>query len=109
MRGWSSLVARRSHKAKVVGSNPAPATIFLLALLAGCAQPTPPPVVTRVTFLQPDIPDSLLLCAGEPDAPTSNMQGAAVGYMILLRAAWLDCSDHLAAVKQALAAPETQK
>jgi hypothetical protein len=51
----------------------------------------------------------LLLCAGEPDAPTSNMQGAAVGYMILLRAAWLDCSDHLAAVKQALAAPETQK
>ncbi len=26
MRGWSSLVARRSHKPKVAGSNPAPAT-----------------------------------------------------------------------------------
>jgi phosphoenolpyruvate carboxylase len=27
--GWSSLVARRAHNPKVVGSNPAPATTFL--------------------------------------------------------------------------------
>ncbi len=26
--GWSSLVARRAHNPKVVGSNPAPATIW---------------------------------------------------------------------------------
>nr|AGY62887.1 ATPase [Escherichia coli] len=26
--GWSSLVARRPHKPKIVGSNPAPATTF---------------------------------------------------------------------------------
>ena len=26
--GWSSLVARRAHNPKVVGSNPAPATTF---------------------------------------------------------------------------------
>ena len=26
--GWSSLVARRAHNPKVVGSNPAPATSF---------------------------------------------------------------------------------
>ncbi len=26
--GWSSLAARRAHNPKVVGSNPAPATIF---------------------------------------------------------------------------------
>ena len=26
--GWSSSVARRAHNPKVVGSNPAPATIF---------------------------------------------------------------------------------
>ncbi len=26
--GWSSPVARRAHNPKVVGSNPAPATIF---------------------------------------------------------------------------------
>ena len=26
--GWSSLVARRAHNPKVVGSNPAPATKF---------------------------------------------------------------------------------
>ncbi len=34
--GWSSLVARRAHNPKVVGSNPAPATnssIFQLFLL----------------------------------------------------------------------------
>lgn len=27
--GWSSLVARRAHNPKVVGSNPAPATILV--------------------------------------------------------------------------------
>ena len=27
--GWSSLVARRAHNPKVVGSNPAPATILI--------------------------------------------------------------------------------
>ncbi len=32
--GWSSLVARRAHNPKVVGSNPAPATIFRLNALA---------------------------------------------------------------------------
>ena len=29
--GWSSLVARRAHNPKVVGSNPTPATIPVLA------------------------------------------------------------------------------
>jgi ribosome maturation factor RimP len=28
--GWSSLAARRAHNPKVVGSNPAPATKFLV-------------------------------------------------------------------------------
>ncbi len=31
--GWSSLVARRAHNPKVVGSNPAPATTATLAQL----------------------------------------------------------------------------
>ena len=32
--GWSSLVARRAHNPKVVGSNPAPATnLFIWILL----------------------------------------------------------------------------
>ncbi|EDP58644.1 protein-export membrane protein [Vibrio sp. AND4] len=30
--GWSSLVARRAHNPKVVGSNPAPATNLILLL-----------------------------------------------------------------------------
>ena len=30
--GWSSLVARRAHNPKVVGSNPTPATKFLSQL-----------------------------------------------------------------------------
>ncbi len=32
--GWSSLVARRAHNPKVVGSNPAPATTFRLIATA---------------------------------------------------------------------------
>jgi hypothetical protein len=28
--GWSSSVARRAHNPKVVGSNPAPATILVI-------------------------------------------------------------------------------
>jgi hypothetical protein len=31
--GWSSMVARRAHNPKVVGSNPAPATNFIFNLL----------------------------------------------------------------------------
>ena len=31
--GWSSLVARRAHNPKVVGSNPAPATNLMLKVV----------------------------------------------------------------------------
>ena len=37
--GWSSLVARRAHNPKVVGSNPAPATKFYA--LRGVAREAP--------------------------------------------------------------------
>ena len=33
--GWSSLVARRAHNPKVIGSNPVPATFSLGAFIAG--------------------------------------------------------------------------
>ena len=33
--GWSSLVARRAHNPKVVGSNPAPATTFKAPIYIG--------------------------------------------------------------------------
>ena len=36
--GWSSLVARRAHNPKVVGSNPAPATISYFNDCGGVAQ-----------------------------------------------------------------------
>ncbi len=36
--GWSSLVARRAHNPKVVGSNPAPATNFSSREYATLAQ-----------------------------------------------------------------------
>ena len=39
--GWSSQVARQAHNLKVVGSNPAPATIF---------SPTKPVSVSRPLF-----------------------------------------------------------
>jgi hypothetical protein len=76
---------------------------ILCLLLAGCA--SPPPVVTKMEYLRPDVPPALLTCAPEPAVPTSDMQSAAVQYMIRLNGAWQDCSDHLAAVGQALAAP----
>ena len=64
--GWSSLVARRAHNPKVVGSNPAPATIrisnpllagFLLAnsaaqvgyLSRSLGKPPTSPLHTRIT------------------------------------------------------------
>ena len=37
--GWSSLVARRAHNPKVVGSNPTPAIAYLIGT---CAQPRVP-------------------------------------------------------------------
>ena len=37
--GWSSLVARRAHNPKVVGSNPAPATILGKPLTRGFLLP----------------------------------------------------------------------
>jgi hypothetical protein len=76
--------------------------------LAGCASTPPPQIVTKIQFVQPDIPSSLLTCAPEPDAPATDMQGDAVRYMVLLRGAWLDCSDHLKAVGAALADPDLQ-
>jgi hypothetical protein len=33
--GWSSMVARRAHNPKVVGSNPAPATNYFMLELSG--------------------------------------------------------------------------
>ena len=55
--GWSSLVARRAHNPKVVGSNPAPATINLRP--CGQAVKTPPfhggipsSILGRVTIIR---------------------------------------------------------
>jgi hypothetical protein len=72
-----------------------------LLLLAACSTPAP---VVRTVYLLPDVPPSFLTCSDAPPVPTSTLQSAAVDYMIEQRAAWLDCSDHLAAVGQALAA-----
>ena len=37
--GWSSLAARRAHNPKVVGSNPAPATIIYRHILTDMVRP----------------------------------------------------------------------
>ena len=47
--GWSSLVARRAHNPKVVGSNPAPATqLIILISYAQIAQSVEHSAVNRV-------------------------------------------------------------
>jgi hypothetical protein len=73
--------------------------LLAVVLLVGCARPA---VVVRMQYLKPNIPPSLLTCAGDPSVPDSNLQSAAVEYMIDEHAAWQDCSDHLAAVGTAL-------
>lgn len=80
---------------------------ILCLLLAGCA--SAPPVVTKIVYVRPDIPPALLACAAKPGVPDSNLQSAAVDYMIQLGAAWQDCSDHLAAVGQAVSANQGAK
>jgi hypothetical protein len=38
--GWSSLAARRAHNPKVIGSNPIPATKYLMGLMYFCFRPS---------------------------------------------------------------------
>ena len=42
--GWSSLVARRAHNPKVVGSNPAPATNYIALSHCGAVWQTEAPL-----------------------------------------------------------------
>ena len=61
--GWSSLVARRAHNPKVVGSNPAPATNIALKW-AHCVKPLFTGALLFLDvmlFVKPAVDDVLLL------------------------------------------------
>ncbi len=59
--GWSSLVARRAHNPKVVGSNPAPATTFRLNALLSVDHATLAQLVER-NLAKVEVTSSSLVC-----------------------------------------------
>jgi hypothetical protein len=72
-------------------------------LLASCAAPAPQ-VITKLQIETPTVPAQLLTCSPAPAVPPSAglTQSAVAVYVAQLWDAHLDCSDKLAAVKQAL-------
>jgi hypothetical protein len=64
--GWSSLVARRAHNPKVVGSNPAPATIWRRSSVGQSARLIP---VLSLVQIQSPLPHApLAQSARAPDS-----------------------------------------
>ena len=59
--GWSSLVARRAHNPKVVGSNPAPATTFRLNAFIALDHATLAQLVER-NLAKVEVTSSSLVC-----------------------------------------------
>jgi hypothetical protein len=80
--------------------------LLALVLLTGCA--TPQPVVQTVVetrVVTPQLPAELLTCMDEPPIPPMTLQSQAADLLVAIDVAGQDCRLHLAAVKQALAAP----
>lgn len=76
--------------------------VLLIALaLAGCAQPSPPRVITSVRVERLTIPPSLLTCQAAPVVPQVNVTQRAVAvYIVRLWASRMDCASKLAAIKR---------
>lgn len=72
------------------------AVVIVLAL-AGCAAPTPV-TLTRTVVVREKVPAALLSCAGAPRVPDATLQSQVADYVIRLHAAWLDCSETVAAI-----------
>ena len=70
--GWSSLEARRAHNPKVVGSNPAPATLFFAQIAQSVEQGTENPCVAG------SIP-ALGICSVKKDKQLNTWSISSVG------------------------------
>jgi len=66
--------------------------------LAGCATPTPV-TLTRTVVVRERVPVALLSCAGAPSVPDAKLQSQVADYVIRLHAAWMDCSETVAAIR----------
>jgi uncharacterized lipoprotein YajG len=74
--------------------------------LTGCAAPeTQIQTVVQTKVVTPQIPAALLTCMDEPPIPAMTLQSQAADLLVADDIAGEDCRLHLAAVKQALAAP----
>lgn len=67
-------------------------------VLAGCTT-TPPVTLTRTVVVREKVPPALLACAGAPAVPDATLQSQVADYVIRLHAAWLDCSQTVAAIR----------
>lgn len=84
--------------------------LFAIALCFGLAACATPPVIQTVVetkVVTPDIPPALLTCMDEPPIPAMTLQSQVADLLVADDIAGQDCRLHLAAVKQALAAPAT--
>ena len=78
--GWSSLVARRAHNPKVVGSNPAPAIMVLWSSWLGRL-----PVTQEITGSSP----VGTVCGSVAQSVEQCIEAACVGSSILSRAIFI--------------------
>jgi hypothetical protein len=72
--------------------------LLFLLLLAGCATPPPPALVTRIVTITPSIPAGLLTCAPAPAVPLATSQAAVAKYIVALWQAGQDCRVHIMAI-----------
>jgi hypothetical protein len=77
--------------------------------LSGCAAAPQIETVVQTKVVTPDVPAALLTCQAMPPIPAMQMQSQAADLLVQAYEAGWDCADHLAAVKQALAAPAAAK
>lgn len=76
------------------------AAFLLPFLLAGCAGVAPAISVTRTVVVHVRVPTALLTCARAPAVPRATLQSQVATYLIQLHAAWADCSQTVAAIRQ---------
>jgi hypothetical protein len=73
--------------------------LSVAALLTGCAGAPPAISVTRTVVVHERVPEALLTCAGAPTVPAATLQSQVATYVIRLHAAWADCSQTVAAIR----------
>lgn len=83
------------------------AGLILLLLCAGCAA-SKPIVATKIQYVSPNIPQSLLTCPASPAVPAATSQAVVAHYIVSLWRAGMVCRDHLDAIRKVLSTEQVQ-